>query len=92
MALLTVKNTESCEDISQLKHIVSSGFRDTTRVSSSPVKWAQDICNYNKDNLLALIENAKSHLLTLEHLIQEDDQKGLESFFDHGNILKEKLK
>ena len=63
MALLTVKNTESYEDISQLKHIVSR-FRDTTRVSSSPVKWAQDICNYNKDNLLALIENAKSHLLT----------------------------
>ncbi|MFO0774868.1 MAG: prephenate dehydrogenase [Nitrospiraceae bacterium] len=67
------------------------GLRDTTRIAaSSPEMW-RDICLWNRDNLLTLIETYEQHLSAFKRMIQTGDGPGLERAMDQAKQLRETL-
>ncbi len=68
------------------------GLRDFTRVAaSSPEMW-RDICLFNRDNLLAVIEAYEKTLDRLKRLMVEGSAEGLRREFERAKEVKEKLK
>jgi len=82
MAGLTAKAGARIEPENQefFKKIISRGFFDTTRVSSSPVEWGMDVCQYNKPNLLELITSTQSQLSHLKQLLETENWYELQDF------------
>lgn len=67
------------------------GLRDTTRIAaSSPEMW-RDICLWNRDNLVQLIEVYERHLRQLKDLIQSGDGPGLEKEMEQAKMIREQL-
>ncbi|MEK6683357.1 MAG: prephenate dehydrogenase [Nitrospirota bacterium] len=68
------------------------GFRDFTRVAaSSPEMW-RDICLFNRENLLAVIEAYEKILDRLKRLMVEGNAEGLRREFERAQAVKEKLR
>jgi len=68
------------------------GLRDFTRVAaSSPEMW-RDICLFNRDNLLAVIEAFEIILDRLKRLMVEGNGEALRREFERAKAVKEKLK
>jgi prephenate dehydrogenase len=68
------------------------GLRDFTRVAaSSPEMW-RDICLFNRENLLAVIEAYEKILDRLKRLMVEGNAEGLRREFERAKDIKEKLK
>jgi prephenate dehydrogenase len=68
------------------------GFRDFTRIAaSSPEMW-RDICLFNRENLLAVIEAYEKSLDRLKRLMVEGNAEGLRREFEQARAVKEKLK
>jgi cyclohexadieny/prephenate dehydrogenase len=65
------------EDKSTFKEIISSGFRDTTRVASSSPHWGVEVCLKNKGNVLEALKNVKDTISELENAIRMDDKDAL---------------
>jgi prephenate dehydrogenase len=67
------------------------GLRDFTRVAaSSPEMW-RDICLFNRDNLLAVIEAYEKILDRLKRLMVEGNSEGLQREFERAKEAKGKL-
>jgi prephenate dehydrogenase len=67
------------------------GLRDTTRIAaSSPEMW-RDICLWNRDNLLELIDIYERHLHEMKRLIAASDGPGLEKEMEHAKQVRERL-
>ncbi len=67
------------------------GLRDTTRIAgSSPEMW-RDICLWNRENLIGLIETYEQQLGRLKGLIQAGDGPGLEKEMARANQLREEV-
>lgn len=67
------------------------GLRDTTRIAaSSPEMW-RDICLWNRDNLIQLIDVYERHLGRLKELIRSGDGPGLEKEMEKAKIVREQL-
>ncbi len=83
MACLTVQATESLskETFPILKEMISSGFKDTTRVAASSPEWGAQICLTNAKNLLGAIQNIKAHLRILENGIKQGNIGALRNYF-----------
>ena len=66
----------------QIKKIVSSGFKDTTRIAMSVPVWGKDIACTNKENILKAIENYEDKISWWKEKIKtgslEEIQKTLE--------------
>lgn len=68
------------------------GLRDTTRIAaSSPEMW-RDICLWNRDNLVALIETYETHLSRFKRMIQAGDGPGLEQAMEQAKQLRDTLR
>ena len=80
MAQLTIDVSRDV-DQNALKQVFGPGFRDTSRVASSPVQWALDISTYNKDNMLKALASLKHSVETYEKLLQENDEENLKDKF-----------
>jgi prephenate dehydrogenase len=83
LAHLIVKNADGYanEDEKMLKNIISSGFRDTTRVANSDPTWGKDICLGNKKNLLYYLERTKQNIQEIEALIKAEDSSNIKAYF-----------
>ncbi|GKS56795.1 prephenate dehydrogenase [Nitrospira sp.] len=67
------------------------GLRDTTRIAaSSPEMW-RDICVWNRDNLVQLIEVYERHLAHFKSLIRSGDGPGLEKEMEQAKLERERL-
>ena len=67
------------------------GLRDTTRIAaSSPEMW-RDICLWNRQNLIAMIEVYERHLLHLKQLIESGDGPGVEKELERAKQARERL-
>ncbi|MBI4400355.1 MAG: prephenate dehydrogenase/arogenate dehydrogenase family protein [Nitrospirae bacterium] len=67
------------------------GLRDTTRIAaSSPEMW-RDICLWNRENLVALIEVYERHLQHLKQLIKTGDGSGIEKELERAKRVRERL-
>ncbi len=74
-----------------LKAHSGGGLRDTTRIAaSSPEMW-RDICLWNRENLLQLIEVYESHLRQFKVLIRNGDGPGLEKAMESAKQVREQL-
>lgn len=68
------------------------GFRDFTRVAaSSPEMW-RDICLFNRENLLSVIEAYEKTLDRLKRLMVEGNAEGIRREFERAKTAKEKIK
>ena len=71
--------------------LAGRGLRDTTRIAaSSPEMW-RDICLWNRDNLVQLIEVYEQHLRQLKELIKSGDGPGLEKEMEAARTVREQL-
>lgn len=67
------------------------GLRDTTRIAaSSPEMW-RDICLWNRDNLVSLIEIYERHLAQFKAMIQAGDGPGIEKAMEQAKQTREQL-
>lgn len=67
------------------------GLRDTTRIAaSSPEMW-RDICVWNRENLVAVIETYERHLRHLKQLIAAGDGPGIQKELEQAKRLREQL-
>jgi prephenate dehydrogenase len=86
-ALMRLANERACED-PHVRRMAAGSFADTTRVAaSSPSLW-QDICQANKDALLAAIEEFQAQLSEATEILKKGDGKRLEEFFARGEAAK----
>lgn len=68
------------------------GLRDTTRIAaSSPEMW-RDICIWNKENLVGMLEDFEAQIRHLKLLIQKGDRMGLEQEFERAKTARERLR
>jgi prephenate dehydrogenase len=93
MACLTVSATENIPDKNQdsLKEIISSGFRDTTRVASCSSDWGAEVIVANKENMLEAIMVTKRNLEYIEKLINNNDTTKLQRLFENIKKLRKRL-
>ncbi len=67
------------------------GLRDTTRIAaSSPEMW-RDICLWNRDNLVRMIEVYERHLAQFRALVEAGDAAGLEELMARAKHLREQV-
>jgi len=64
------------------KKLISSGFRDTTRVACSPSEWGTSVCLDNSDAVLAFLETVSGDIDTLATLIKSKDAVALKTYFE----------
>jgi prephenate dehydrogenase len=74
-----------------LQALSGGGYRDTTRIAaSSPEMW-RDICLWNRDNLVAQIDEYMSCLDRFRGLIKSGDSEGLFREMDRAKHVRERL-
>lgn len=86
-----VKKNDSDDGLMRL--LAAGGFKDITRIaSSSPVMW-QQICLWNKDNLLEILARYMELLQNADTLIRNSDEEKLYHMFsssrDYRNSMPE---
>ncbi len=68
-----------------------AGLRDTTRIAaSSPEMW-RDICLWNRDNLVTMIEVYERHLARFKRLLNAGDGASLEQTVERAKHLREQV-
>ncbi len=65
------------------KQLISSGFRDTTRVACSPAEWGTSVCLDNSDAVLSFLQSVSADIGTLSGLIQSKDSVALTAYFEN---------
>lgn len=73
------------------KQLAAGGFRDITRIASSnPVMW-RDITMQNREEISIQLQQWTEEMLRLKHLIDEADEKGIETYFAHAKQVRDDL-
>lgn len=70
----------------------AGGFKDFTRIASSPPEMWRDICLLNRDAILDMIKRFKARLSKLEMLIEAKDGEGIYGEFERAKEVKDSLK
>ena len=85
MAVLTMQVTQTLvseADQDAFSQIVSSGFRDTTRVAGSSPLWGQDVCQFNRQALLDCLQTLQGNIPDLLESVDGQDMSFLSTLFD----------
>ncbi|MBD3425667.1 MAG: prephenate dehydrogenase/arogenate dehydrogenase family protein [Candidatus Omnitrophica bacterium] len=73
------------------QQMVSSGFRDTTRIAASdPALWS-DIFMTNRDNVLGSIKRYKKMLESIEKALRENDRGQLERLLEEARRKRDEI-
>ena len=67
------------------------GYRDTTRIAASSAEMWRDICLWNRDNLVAQLDQYLSCLETFKALIKSRDGEGLFREMERAKRVRERL-
>jgi prephenate dehydrogenase len=59
---------------------VGEGFKDMTRIASSPYKIWEDICDTNQENILEMIQGFRNYLEVMEDKLENDPSSLKEEF------------
>ena len=59
---------------------VGDGFKDMTRIASSPYKMWEDICETNQENILEMIQEFKNYLEVIEDKLKNNPDSLKEEF------------
>ena len=69
---------------------IGEGFKDMTRIASSPYKIWEDICKTNQENILKMIQEFRNYLGVLEGKLK-NDPSSLKEEFQKASKLRETL-
>lgn len=69
----------------KILHYSGGGLKDMTRIALSPAELWQDICSYNRENILTTLRNFSSSLSRMTKFIEKSDWSGLEKEFIKAN-------
>lgn len=69
---------------------VGEGFKDMTRIASSPYKIWEDICDTNQENILEMIQEFRNYLEVIEDKLK-NDPSSLKEEFQKASKLREAL-
>lgn len=69
---------------------VGEGFKDMTRIASSPYKIWEDICETNQENILEMIREFRNYLEVIEDKLK-NDPNNLKEEFQKASKLRETL-
>lgn len=70
----------------------AGGFKDFTRIASSPPEMWRDICLLNKDAILDVIHRFQETLKKIETMIEKSDKEGLTKEFERAKEIRDSLK
>ena len=84
MSLLCLAPVDNLDESTKenLKSVLASGFRDTTRIAASDPNWALDLCEHNQEAVLAGLERIKTVLEQLTDAISCGDRVAISSLID----------
>ena len=69
---------------------IGEGFKDMTRIASSPYKIWEDICDTNQENILKMIQEFRNYLEVIEDKLK-NDPSSLKEEFQKASKLRETL-
>jgi len=69
---------------------VGNGFRDMTRIASSPYKIWEDICETNQENILEMIQKFRNYLGVIEDKLK-NNPSSLKEEFQKASKLRESI-
>jgi prephenate dehydrogenase len=69
---------------------LGEGFKDVTRIASSPYKMWEDICETNQENILEMIQEFKNHLEVIEDKLK-NNPNSLKEEFQKAQMLRKRL-
>jgi len=69
---------------------VGEGFKDMTRIASSPYKIWEDICDTNQENILEMIQEFRNYLEVIEGKLK-NDPNSLKEEFQKASKLRESI-
>jgi len=70
--------------------VIGGGFKDMTRIASSPYKIWEDICQTNQENILRSIQEFRNYLEVIEEKLK-NDPSSLKEEFQKASKLRETL-
>ena len=70
---------------------VGGGFKDMTRIASSPYKIWEDICNTNQENILEMIQKFRNYLDVIEEKLK-NNPSSLKEEFQKAQMLRKNCK
>ena len=85
----TLVNTVTDNDELNVLNFAAGGFRDMTRIASSPFDVWEPIIRKNKDKILNALDSLREELEKVEKSIKEDDYKGLAEKFESARIRRD---
>jgi len=69
---------------------IGKGFKDMTRIASSPYKMWEDICETNQENILEMIKEFRNYLEVIEDKLK-NDPSSLKEEFQKASKLRETI-
>jgi len=69
---------------------IGEGFKDMTRIASSPYKIWEDICETNQENILKMIQEFRNYLGVIEDKLK-NDPSSLKEEFQKASKLRESI-
>ena len=70
--------------------VIGGGFKDMTRIASSPYKIWEDICQTNQENTLRSIQEFRNYLEVIEEKLK-NDPSSLKEEFQKAQMLRKRL-
>jgi prephenate dehydrogenase len=67
----------------ELKSVISSGFKDMTRIAYSDPKWGEAVMAYNKENIVNEIDHYIKLLTQFKESVISENKTEIASFLDH---------
>ncbi len=91
MACLTMANAQKLGEATAFDQVVSSGFRDTTRVAGSSPDWGTDVCLGNRKTLIAALESTSIQLAQFKIWLETGDAQAIRDFLAQSRESRERL-
>ena len=86
----TLKNLPP-QNKEQIKNIISTGFKDTTRVSMSIPVWGKDVAKTNKESILKALENYEERIKWWKEKIKSGSLEEIEKTLKEVKQFRESL-
>lgn len=79
------------DDVDEIFKFAAGGFRDFTRIASSdPTMW-RDICLYNRDAVLAMMQRFQSEVDEVRQAVESEDSKKLYEIFSRAKQARDEF-
>ncbi len=92
VAYALVSTVSQLDEGEKLLDFAAGGFKDTTRIASSPPDMWADIALANKSEMLKMSAAVRENLAAIESAIQSGDREALMRMFQRANEFRGRLK